>query len=711
MIKRLMKVPIFSTILLLILLCTPVTSHSLEKKTSKTNLLLITIDTLRTDRLSCYDSSYLKTPVIDSLASKGVTFMRAFSHTSTTLPSHTNIFSGVTPNYHGVHENSNFVVSEDITTLAEFLKNHGYSTGAFVGAYPLDSRFGLSQGFDLYDDHYGSQSARKNKYYIERTAGEVVDRALDWVKKQNTPWFLWIHCFDPHFPYEPPEPFLSRYESDLYTGEVAYVDLALKPIIDFLTQVSRQKNTIIIFTGDHAESLNEHGESTHAYFAYNSSIWIPLIIAAPDISTRQVNEYVSHIDIFPTVCDLLDIKKPPFLQGHSLLPLLNGKKFKESPIYFESLYPYYSRGWAPLRGYIFKEKKYIESPIPELYDLKTDFNEQKNLAEDKKTEDFQKYLASLIKSQTPSITINAKGKVDKETLEKLRSLGYISTGTLEPKKYFGPGDDVKVLLPYHNKAMDAMEIFRKGNPEQAIDMLKEILTERSDMDVAFTNLATIYKETNRLNDALIVLEQGLSALPNNFDIFKTYLNFLTNAGLSDKLIEVFKNTDMREKEFIPEIWNYLGIAYLNKGDFEQADAAFIQGLSIDNRYASLYSNRGILYLSSYLKTKDQKEFDTSIENFKKSIQYNPEDPFAYNGLGGAFLVNNNPEDAITNLKKALELNPDYDQALYNLGRAYLAVNDKENSRRYLLRFKELYYDRLSGTEKKKFDELLAAADK
>ena len=702
---------ISNIILLLTFLSNPATFFALDKNVSQPNLLLITIDTLRTDRLSCYDHTHLSTPAIDDLASQGVTFMHAFSHTSTTLPSHTNILTGVTPNYHGVHGNSNFIVSEEITTMAEFLKNQGYSTGAFVGAYPLDSRFGLAQGFDIYDDHYGSQSARKNKYYIERTAEEVVNHALDWVKKQNAPWFLWVHCFDPHFPYEPPEPFFSQYESDLYSGEVAYVDSALRQLLNFTNTEDVKKNTIIILTGDHAESLNEHGEPTHAYFAYNSSIWIPLIISAPDISARQVNEYVSHIDIFPTVCDLIDTKKPPFLQGNSLFPLLKGKKFKENPIYFESLYPYYSRGWAPLRGYIFKEKKYIESPIPELYDLKTDFNEQKNLAQDKKTEDFQNKLASLIKNQTSSIASSAKGKMDKETLEKLRSLGYISTGTPEPKKTFGPEDDIKVLLPYHNKAMAAMDEFRKGNSRQAVQMLKEIITERPDIDVAFTNLATIYKESNMLNEAILVLEQGLESLPNNFEIFKTYLNFLTNAGLSDKLIEAFKNRDIREKEFMPEIWNYLGIAYFHKGDFEQAEAAYLQGLFIDNKYASIYTNLGLLYLSDYLKTKKIEEYNKSVENFKMAIEYNPEDAAAYNGLGGALLINNNPEDAIENFKMALELRPEYDQALYNLGRAYLTIDDKENSRKYLLLFKKLYYLRLSVTEKKKFDELLAAADK
>jgi len=240
------------------------------------NVLLITIDTLRTDRLSCYSREHLETPHIDSLAHRGVLFDYAFAHTSTTLPSHTNILLGRTPLYHGVHENSNFIVQEDHLTLAEFLEDIGYSTGAFVGAYPLDSRFGLDQGFSTYDDEYGSQSARGDKYYVERKAEEVVDRALVWVKRQSSPWFMWVHVYDPHAPYEPPQPFKDRFKEDLYNGEVAYVDSELGKIFDYLESEKMYKNTLVVLTGDHGEGLGQHGEPTHGFFAYNTTIRIPL---------------------------------------------------------------------------------------------------------------------------------------------------------------------------------------------------------------------------------------------------------------------------------------------------------------------------------------------------------------------------------------------------------------------------------------------------
>jgi len=344
---------------------------------AKQNVLMITIDTLRADRLSCYGNQDLKTPNIDMLAERGVLFSRAFGNTSTTLPSHANIFLGTTPNFHGVHENLNFIVNQDLLTLTERLKANGYSTGAFVGAYPLDSRFGLSQGFDVYDDQY-QRDHSANLSSLERKAEIVVGAALDWLQVQKQPWFLWIHCWDPHNPYDPPEPFKTQYQERLYDGEIAYVDMALGVLLDYLGENDLFDSTLIIFTGDHGESLGQHGEETHGYFAYNSTLWIPLIISFPETVQGRSEDYVSHIDIFPTVCDILGIEKPSFLQGISLFPTLKGKKLPERQIYFESLYPYYSRGWAPLKGFIFKKKKFIDCPLLEFYDLGNDFNEKKS---------------------------------------------------------------------------------------------------------------------------------------------------------------------------------------------------------------------------------------------------------------------------------------------------------------------------------------------
>ena len=359
----------------------PAPSSRIAGAKATPNLLLITVDTLRSDRVSAYGGDRLKTPTIDRLAAKGIVFRRAFAQATTTLPSHTNMLLGLDPLRHGVHDNNNFTVGKEFLTLAEHLKAAGYATAAFIGGFPLDSRFGLNRGFDVYDETYGTLGPAQQTRW-ERRAEAVVSASLQWLegRGRTSPWFAWVHCYDPHEPYEPPQPFLSQYEGRLYDGEVAYVDSALKKLLDAVESQGWGDNTVIVLTGDHGESLGQHGEETHGFVAYNTTLWIPLIICAPGLKPGTVGQTVTHTDIFPTVCDLLGLRVPPRLQGLSLLPAVKGKKLAERAIYFESMYPYFSRGWAPLYGYMQDSQKFIESPVPELYDIEKDFDETTNLA-------------------------------------------------------------------------------------------------------------------------------------------------------------------------------------------------------------------------------------------------------------------------------------------------------------------------------------------
>ena len=674
-----------------------------NKREAAFNFLLITIDTLRADRVSCYSGEHLETPNIDSVAEKGILFTKAFAHTSTTLPSHTNILLGTVPLYHGVHDNSIFIVKEKFLTIAEHLRSSGYSTGAFVGAYILDSRFGLTQGFDIYDDDFKGHRSQKLSF-VERRAEKVVDRALNWLKSQKSPWFLWIHCFDPHTPYEPPEPFKTQHEKCPYDGEVAYVDFVLGKLFSYIKNNNFSDNTLIIFTGDHGESLGQHGETTHGYFAYNSSIWVPLIISIPGMKPGKVRQLVSHIDIFPTVCDVLHIEKPSFLQGLSLLPAIKGKKLAKRPIYFESMYPFYSRGWAPLKGYIYSSEKFIDSPIPELYDLDEDFDELKNLAKTKKLEIYRKQLFRIIENQSLAEEDGEKmPKIDRESLRKLRSLGYISNPQISRKQSFGPRDDIKILLPYHNKAMEAMDLYNKGKVKEGFELLKEVIEERKDIDVAYSNLAIMYNEEGRLKEALEVLKLGLEFLPSSYEILSTYVNYLINAGQYDEVIAILDKKSLRQIEFDPEIWNYLGIAHSSKGDFEKALEAFEMALSLENEYILAINNLGKVYLSIFLKTKDPEAYQKSLQNFKKAIELDPDYAPAYNGLGGAYLQAGNLDAAIYCLEKALKLKPGFDRALYNLGLAYLDKGDKVRALDYFNKYKENYYHLLSLAQREKLD--------
>lgn len=675
-----------------------------KEKQASSNVLLITIDTIRPDRLSCYSRKYLQTPHIETLASKGALFKRAFAHNPTTLPSHTNILLGTTPLYHGVHDNSNFIVAQDFLTLAEYLKSEAYSTGAFVGAFPLDSRFGLTQGFDVYDDSYPSKSSTAFAY-TERIAERVIHEALGWMKKQNSPWFSWIHVWDPHAPYMPPEPFKSKFKDEPYSGEVAYVDYELGKLFDYLDKNNLMENTLIILTGDHGESLGDHGELTHGYFAYNSTLWVPLIIVGPGVNSGRIDQYVSHIDIFPTVCDFLSLEKPPFLQGDSLLPLIRGEKIKKRAIYFESLEAYYNSGWASLRGFIEEKKKFIDSPIPEFYSLEDDFDEKLNLAQKTDLEKYQKKLKKMEEEFSFPLKGQVVQKIDREAQEKLRSLGYLASPVPQLKKNFGPEYDLKTLLPFQKKLTRAIMSYDEGRMEESIKLMNEIIQKRKDFAAAYTHLSHIYRKQGRIEKAIQVMEEGFNNNPNNYTIISTYGILLVEVGTLDKGIEALQR-GLALLDFDPELWNYLGVAYWKKGNYQKALEHYRKAISLDNNDSLIFNNLGALYLSIFMRTKKVDTHSQSVEYFKKAIELDPDLASAYNGLGGAYKIIGKIDDAISCWEKSLKLNPNYDFPVYNLGMAYYEKGDKAQALRYFKKYLALKASIISPEEKKKIEDLI-----
>ncbi len=671
------------------------------------NLLLVTIDTLRADRLGCYGGSDIKTPNIDFLSSQGILFRRAFAHTPTTLPSHTNILLGLTPPAHGVHDNANFVVPREAMSLAEYLAGLGYATAAVVGAYPLDSRFGLDQGFDFYDDQYGWQNFSEQTF-VERRAEDVVNRGLQWLKTQRGPWFLWLHCFDPHVPYDPPAPFRDQYAQRLYDGEVAYVDFALAPLINYLRDTGLFATTLVVLTADHGESLGEHGEKTHGYLAYNSALWVPLIFCIPGFRLAKIDSNVSHIDIFPTVCEILRMPRPVGLQGISVLPAMRGDSLPKRMIYFESLYPYYSRGWAPLRGFITGNTKFMDSPIPELYDLGADFEESRNLIDPTSLKEQRDRLEKFIRSQAQ--TVAGAGfpapPASRSSLEKLRSLGYVGGQQSGLKAAFSPEDDIKTLLPYSNRAEAAMDLFREGRIQEAREELERMLKQKKDVDIAYTNLAAIYRERGLLNQSIDVLKEGLTQLPANYGIYLAYISVLLDAGRFDELIVSMEGQGYPQSEHDPEIWNSLGVAYSSTSVLEKAIAAYEKALSIDKDHLSAWNNLGTVWLILYARTNELRWFEKSRQCFESALRLDPGSAQAYNGLGAIFRQAEDLEKAIFFWEKAIEINPNLGNALYNLGTAYLDKGEKSKSLTKLLKYKELFYTSLKPEERAKLDELI-----
>jgi arylsulfatase A-like enzyme/Tfp pilus assembly protein PilF len=668
------------------------------------NVLLITIDTLRADRLSCYSPEHVKTPYMDALASRGVLFERAFAHNPNTLPSHTNILLGTTPLYHGVHDNSKFKVAEDFLTLAEHLKDNGYATGAFIGAFPLDSRFGLSQGFDTYDEDYSSGDVFAFTS-PERKAGEVIDAALDWLASQRTRWFSWIHIWDPHTMYSPPEPFLTEFKEDPYSGEVAYVDSELGKLFEYMERRDLLENTLIVLTGDHGESLGEHGELTHSYFAYNSTIWIPLIITAPGFQPRRLTEYVCHVDVFPTICDILGIDKPPYLEGLSLVPLMKGNRIPKRSIYVESLDPYYNIGAAPLRGFIEEGKKFLDSPLPELYNLEEDFDERDNLVRNIDLKEYQKKLKDLM-DDIPSVkSERSPSQIDRETLEKLRSLGYISSTVPKIKKSYGPQDDLKTLLPFQQKMDEAIVLFDEGRFDESIRLLKELIQEKKDMAQAYIYLNHIYRTENQPDKSLELLEEGFQNNQENYDIVLAYGIILTETGHLDRGIEIFQKA-LSLIDFDPTVWNYLGFAYWQKGDEEKALEQYRQALVLDPNFGLTNAFMGVLHLSRFSRTKIRADYTSSMEYLKKAIENDPGLVIAYKWLGTAYKVGGRTDAAIAVWKQGMELSPSDPFIVINLGRAYFETGNKAEALVYFERYLELKGQTLSAEERLEVESLI-----
>jgi arylsulfatase A-like enzyme/Flp pilus assembly protein TadD len=688
------------------------------------NILLITLDTMRVDRLSVYSGKYVKTPNIDRLAGKSFIFTRAFSHNPVTLPAHTNILTGTTSCFHGISDNTGYRLNERFLTIAQYLKQAGYVTGAFIGAFPLDSRFGLDRGFDVYDDQYGTHN-QLEFFFVERPAPKVIEPAVHWISQQDgspgkKKWFAWVHLFDPHQPYLPPPPYDKEYRHDLYSGEVAFVDASLKVLFDFLENKGLMENTVIVITGDHGEALGEKGEESHSYFAYNNTIHIPLLLYIPGTVPGgkgiKIHENVCHVDIFPTICDILNLGIPRHLQGESLLPLIenhlkgNPGGGKSRVIYFESLTAYLNRGWAPLRGFIRGDIKFIDLPITEVYNIKDDSDESHNIAADSNTKQLKRDLVKLENDLKGKNTMQRSQSISPGERKKLESLGYITGTSADRPRVFTEADDLKTMLPLQNRMLKAVANYRASEAGEAIAQLKSIIEESPGFVLVYRHMATIFKDTGQMAKAIEILEYGLKMNPGNTDLMSKLGIMLAEAQQPDRAIELL-NICIKKDPFDPESYNFLGVAYYKKGNAVKAMENYRKALELDNNYASVFNNIGSLYLAVYLanRKKDENVYQLAMENFNRALEIDPRLFAAYNGRGAAYKFKKQEKKAIADWEKAIEINPDYIDAYFNIGISYLHLGDKAAALKHLLLCKQRLAARLPAKDRQQLDRLIAQA--
>ena len=488
---------------------------SSESDGTATDVLLITVDTTRADRFSYTGLSPVETPNIDALAAEGTVFLQAVSPAPITLVAHASLFTGQLPMTHGVHNNGTYRLGPQATTMAELLSNAGYRTAAFIGAAVLGGRYGLDQGFENYDD-----KVYADRRYPERRAEEVVDEALAWLgAQQGGRTFVWVHLFDPHDPYEPPEPERSRYPDAPYDGEIAYVDRAIGKLLAGYRSRGRYRNGLVLLTSDHGESLGSHGEPTHGIFLYDDTVHVPLVIRGPGVGVgRRVEGQVQLIDLLPTLCSLLGVEPPPGAEGQDLAPvLLENRSPIPLPALLESFLPLEAYGWAALSGLRTEDWKLVEGVAAELYNLADDPREIRDLAgvEGERVDDLSRLLESR-QATAPVQPIASRVELDETTRRQLAVLGYTTANEAIDRG----GDaastvrpDPRVQVHLLRARSSASELFARGFHPQAIDRLESILRQDPNNLMVKRLLAQFLVATGSFADAERLLADLVEANP------------------------------------------------------------------------------------------------------------------------------------------------------------------------------------------------------
>lgn len=638
------------------------------------NVLLVTIDTLRVDRVGAYGGGRL-TPTLDRLAAGGVRFARAYAHAPMTLPAHASILTGLFPVHHGVHINGSAGLDDRPRTLAEILKRAGYRTGAFVGSFVLDARFGLGRGFDVYDDRVGTETGPVTFGFVERSADRVAAAAGDWIAGPTPvagPWFAWVHFFDPHAPYRAPRAIVE----DPYDNEVAFADAELGLLLQRIDRAGQLARTLVVVIADHGESLGDHGEDTHGLFAYDSTLHIPFIANGPGLLPRTVTTLAAQVDLLPTVAELLGLETPPAVDGRSLTRAMAGAPDSDGDrsVPIEALDASVTRNWAPLTGVVVGNWKYIDLPIPELYDLARDPVEQDNLAGKERSR-----LSALqrVSRQWKIPTTTTARELDPDVAARLRALGYsASSGPPAPRQQYGPEDDPKRLVEIDRRYQQALHLTGDGRHAEAVALFRDVIRTRADFTAAYLTLASVLIETGQPGEAVKVLmearRRGLADPKIPERLGAAYLS----AGDRQQAVRVLE--PLMATGASVDAMNALAVAYAEGGQHDRARALFARAVTKAPTSASVWNNLGLLELSD-------RRAPQAAAAFERAVEADPDFGPGWTGLGAA-RATSNPAAAIPAWTRAVALLPQDYETLYNLGVAMWEAGQREAARPYLERF-------------------------
>jgi choline-sulfatase len=627
------------------------------------NVLLITIDTLRLDRVGAFGGRQGLTPNLDRLAAEGLRFTHAYSAVPLTLPSHASILTAVSPPVHGLRANGLFRLGPRLPTLATVLKGAGYRTGAFVGAFVLDARFGLNRGFDVYDDRYGEKPDGDAAEGAERRAEEVIKPATAWILNpainqqsaiSNQQWFAWVHLYDPHEPYRAPEPYASQHEP--YDAEVAYTDAMVGKLLADLRAAGQLDRTLVIVAADHGESLGEHGERTHGVFVYDTTMRVPWIISGSGVRVQGSggtadDRLVRLIDLAPTALALVGVEPPASFEGRSITSsVVSGFSRTvardDRTAYIEAMDANLTRNWAPLTAVATRDYKLIDLPTAELYDLRSDPHETVNLfARDGER---ARTLEALLRGMTASFQSRGsaaeKTTLGAEARQRLQALGYVSSSAEAGARVFTAADDPKTLMPVSNDLERAVKAFNAGARTDAIAAVRAIIRDHPTFSTAHGQLASMQRQSGDLAGAISTLEDSVRRGTADQRVMIVLADYLASAGALPKALALLDAVVAAHPDDA-DAHNSLGVVAMRLGRHDRARQAFNKVLELDPTSATAYAN-----------------------------------------LGADALTSGDMAAAIVHLTRALELEPRQYTVLYNLALALDSVGRREEARHAMERF-------------------------
>jgi len=666
--------------------------------------------------LGAYGCEDIRTPAIDRLAGEGALFTLAYAPVPLTLPSHCTLMTGLYPPGHGVRNNGSYLLHGDVTTLAELLRDEGYSTAAVIGAYVLDSRFGLAQGFDSYDDAFPGGSDDRQNYFscVERRGDEVTDLACKWLDSAREPFFLWLHYFDPHYPYQPPAPFDSLYRNP-YIGEIAFLDSCIGRVVRKMDEKGLYQKTLVILTSDHGESLGEHGEMSHGLFLYGATTRVPLILRLPGTVSpgTRIDDCVSLADVLPTVCDLLGVESPRDVQGRSMTSILGGRAGDDVPIYLETRVPLENFGWSGITGVIHTGWKYYRVPHPEIYNMAEDPGETLNLSEDStgiRTE-MEALLLDLEKELSLEFREKAQVELDSETREKLERLGYL----WNPTPVSGGHIDPKLMVQIVNQMDQALLLVNTGEYAKAEGIFESVLEIDPDNITAHNHLGALLLIVGREDEALSHWRKVVDLNPQFADARRNLAKMLAGRKLYDEAVAHFEVLLGMNPEDV-ESMTQLGVIRVEKGDLEGALSVLESACRIDSASVPARENLAVVlrklgrvgealgHLRWVVKHKHDApssinlarafhslgRYEEAVEGFTRAIEIAPASFTAYNDLGTSLLELGRFDEAEVAFINAVTIRKNYAEPYFNLGNLYRRTGRPEEAGDSYRKFLELW---------------------